>query len=197
MFGQRTNAPAAPAAPARSKYGGITCSDTRDPMLEEGTYRVRVTGAVEGYNPGKRRASYKVSLQVLEAADGSKTAKGSTVTMVCFETDAGLGDLKRFAVHAAGFGPALADREAGVDVRAKLIEGERAFDALDESFGRSGAILEATFGVASPAPSLVGRIVDVIVSLGKPVINPQTSQPTGDHYRVYSWGVVPEAEQHA
>ena len=58
-----------------------------------------------------------------------------------------------------------------------------------------GAILEASAGKPSNAPSLQGRLVDVIVTQGKPVINPQTSQPTGDFYRVYAWGVVPESEQ--
>jgi hypothetical protein len=35
----------------------------------------------------------------------------------------------------------------------------------------------------------------VIVSRGKDVPNPQTGAPTGDYFRVYTWGVVPEGEQ--
>ena len=199
MFGNRTaNAEnAAPNAPApmRSKYGGIQCADTRDPMLDVGAYRVRVVSCAEGYNPGKRRDSYKVTLFVVDAAEGSKTPKGTTATMIAFMSAAGLAELKRFAMHAAGFGATLEQRMNGADIKAILLDAERQYDALDESYGYQGAILEASAGKPSNAPSLQGRLVDVIVTQGKPVMNPQTSQPTGDFYRVYAWGVVPESEQ--
>lgn len=202
-FGNRTagttnNAtPATPAAPPRSRYGGISCGDSRDPMLGYGSYRVRVLGATEGHNPGKNRDTYKTALQVVEAHDGSETAVGTLATMVNFVTSAGMSELKRFAVHAAGFGPMFTDREpgAGVNIKEVLLEGERAFDELDESFGYQGAVLEATVGRVNGAPSLAGRLVDVVVGAGKPVMNPQTNAPTGDHYRTYTWGRVPEEEQ--
>ena len=183
------------AAPSRSKYSGISCADTRDPMLGLGEYRVRVTACAEGYNPGKRRDSYKTSLHVVSAEDGSETRAGSSCTVVSFLTPAGLSELKRFAMHAAGFGPTLAQRASGDNVRARLIAGEEQYDALDESCGHQGAILEASTGVANGAPSLVGRLVDVVVARGKPVVNPQTGAETGDYYRVYTWGVVPEDVQ--
>lgn len=190
-----TTAPNAPAAPARSKYGGIKAGDTRDPMLGLGTYRVKVVSCAEGYNPGKRRESYKATLLVVAAAPGSETPVGSTVTMVSFQTPAGLGELKRFAMHAAGFGPTLDQRAAGSDVKATLLAAEAAFDSLDEKFGYQGAVIEASAGKANGAPSLAGRLVDVIVSKGKDVPNPQTGASTGDYFRNYVWGIVPDAEQ--
>lgn len=202
-FGQHTNTntPGAPAAPPRSRYGGISCADSRDPMLGYGTYRVRVLGAVEGNNPARsNRETYKTSLQVVAVHDDkSDTPAGSLATMINFVTSAGMSELKRFAMHAAGFGPTFADREPGANVNIKqaLLDGEAAYDALDESCGYLGAILEATCGRANNAPSLAGRVVDVVVGAGKPVMNPQTNQPTGDHYRTYTWGRVPEEEQTA
>lgn len=195
-FGNRTTTPGA-APPPRSRYGGISCADTRDPMLGYGRYRVRVLSASRGFNPGKNRESYKTSLQVIEADDGADTPAGSIATMVNFMSSAGLSELKRFAVHAAGFGPTLAARDpgAGVNIKQALLDGEAAYDALEEKLGYLGIVLEATEGVANGAPSLVGRLVDVVVVPGKPVMNPQTNTPTGDNYRAYTWGAVPDAEQ--
>jgi len=167
-------------------------------MLGFGRYRVRVVGATHGVNPGRaNRETYKTTLQVVAAAEGSETPVGSLATMINFFTSAGLSELKRFAVHAAGFGPTLADREpsAAVNIKKALVAGEAAYDALEAQLGYSGIVLEATEGIANGAPSLAGRLVDVVVGAGKPVMNPQTNAPTGDHYRTYVWGAVPDAEQ--
>lgn len=200
-FGQRIGAPAqqrqAPApAPARARYAGIKGSQQRDPMLGVGTYRVQVVGMVEGFNPGKQQESIKLSLRVNTAAAGSETPTGTTVTIVCMKTIPGLRDLKRFAYHAAGFGPTLALRAAG-DCHQFDVEGEEGYNALDEKFGGEGSILAATAGTVldQPAPTLHGRVVDVIVSRGKDLINPQTQMPSGDYFRAYVWGSVPDAEQ--
>lgn len=199
-FGNR-NAPTTSAATARkpaSKYAGITGADTRDPMLGLGEYRVQVMGAVEGRNPKSGRESYKVTLSVIAAAEGSETPVGATCAALHFVNPAGLSELKRLAVSAAGFGPTLDERRTpGFDVRGASLEGEAQYDALDESCGASGAILEATAGHAVPAPTLVGRRVDVVVGRGKDVPNPQTGAPTGDYFRTYAWGSVPDSEQPA
>lgn len=185
--------PAAPSAPARSKYAGIQAGGSRDPMLDVGRYRVRITACTEGVNPGTRRESYKVQLQVLEAAEGSATSKGAVCTAVHLFTAPGLAELKRMAVSAAGYGPTIEEREADPGAaRTAAIEGERSYDALDESHGYQGAILEASAGHPSGAPSLVGQSVDVIVTKGKNVVNPQSGAPTGDFYRHYVWGAVRE-----
>lgn len=199
-FGNTTKTQtSAPVAPARSKYAGISSADTRDPMADIGTYRAKVASCTEGYNPGKRRESYKVTLQILEASPDARTLKGSTCTMVCMYTNAGLAELKRFAVHSAGFGPTLDERGAldSAALKKSLLDAEAQYNALDVSFGGEGLIIEASAGHANGAPSLVGRIVDVVVSRGKEVINAQTQQATGDFYRQYTWGVVPDAEQSA
>lgn len=209
-------------APNRSRYGGITCANTRDPMLGLGTYRVKIVAATEGRNPGKGRDSYKTTLFVERAEPGSDTEVGTTVTMVNLVNPAGLGELKRFAVAAAGFGPSLREIQSGIDLRAAVQEAESAYNGLDEqSGGFRGAILERTAGNAGTAPSLRGRFVDVIVRRGKDVVtpqtgagraktiapaghctgedvvSPQTGAATGDYYRIYVWGVVPEEEQKA
>jgi hypothetical protein len=166
-------------------------------MAEIGTYRMRVIACAEGHNPGKRRDSYKVTLHVEDAAEGSTTTVGTVCTMVSLHTNAGLSELKRFAFHAAGFGPTLDQRQSDPTAAKRLaVEGEAKYNELEEaSFGYQGAILEASAGHANGAPSIVGRLVDVSVSRGKDVVNQQTGQPTGDYYRSYVWGVVPEDEQ--
>jgi len=197
MFGQRTAAPQAPHAPApqRSRYS-VPSSDTRGPMLGIGTYRVRVLGCVEGNNPGKHRDSYKVALRVEVAADGSETSVGACVSTVSLITSPGLAEIKRFAISAAGFGPTLEQRAHAGDVKKLIVEGEEAYDALDEKLGgHQGAILESSAGKTSTAPQLQGRLVDVIVARGKDVPNPQTGAPTGDYFRLYTWGAVPDSEQ--
>ena len=197
-FGQRNATPAAPAAPARSKYGGITASDTRDPMLGLGSYRVVIAACAEGYNPGKRRETYKVTVVVRDASEGADTPIGTSCTVVHFMTPAGLGELKRLAMAAAGYGPTLADRALGkINLKEAMKDAEEKFDSVDESFGYQGAILEASAGKANGAPTLVGRVVDVTVTRGKDVPNPQTGAPTGDFFRLYVWGTVPDDEQDA
>lgn len=180
-----------------SKYGGIVGANTRDPMLELGTYRVRVIACEEGCNRGKNnRESYKVSLQVLKASPEAQTPAGAIVSMIALMTPAGMSELKRFAFHAAGFGPTLEQRSSP-DAKELTTQGEAKYDAIDEGYGYQGVILEASAGhtTPKPTPSLVGRVVDVIVQRGKDVPNPQTGAPTGDYFRNYVWGAVPDAEQ--
>jgi hypothetical protein len=166
-------------------------------MLGLGTYRTRVLSCVEGSNPGKgNRPSYKTTLYVEQAAEGSETAATTTVTVLALlHMPAGLGELKRMAMHAAGLGPTLDDRAQGKNIKQMLQDAEAEYNQLDESFGGEGSILESSAGHRSTAPSIVGRRVDVIVSRGKDVPNPQTGGTTGDYFRVYTWGVVPDAEQ--
>jgi hypothetical protein len=149
-------------------------------MLSLGSYRVRIVSGECGFNPGKRRETYKVSMQVIDVREGD-TPAGSVCTALFMDSVAGLSELKRMVMHAAGFGPTLAQRSAG-DVRDTLTAAESAYDALDAQ-RYSGSIVEASLGVSSGAPSVAGRLVDVIVSRGK-------EAAPGDYYRVYTWGVV-------
>jgi hypothetical protein len=193
MFGNRT-AGAAPAAPSRSRYAGVSCADTRDPMLSPGTYRVRIVGCETGYNRAKGTESYKIKVVVLQAAAGSQSTVGSSAVAVFTCTPAGIGETKRAIMHAAGFGLSLAGRELP-SAREALLAAEAEYDKLDEQCGGQGSIIEASAGVANGAPSVAGRLVDVVVSRGNPCVDKKTGQPTGDYYRCYAWGVVPDAEQ--
>lgn len=172
----------APTAPMRSKYGGVANIDTRDPMLGIGVYRVRVVKMTQGFNPGTRRETVKTTLEILAAADGAESPVGSTATMITFLTEPGLRDLTRFAAHAAGYGNTIDDRAK------PLQEAFAAFRAAEPYDGAT--IDQAVSGVSNGAPVVVGQMVDVIVAKGKPVMNPQTREPTGDYYREYVWGVA-------
>jgi hypothetical protein len=160
-------------------------------MIGEGTYRVRIVSASEGRNPGTGRESYKTTIQVVAAADGSATAEGETCTIVnLVDKPPSLAELKRMAMHAAGFGPSLEELHTDpAAAKRALLDGEAAYD---EAEPYPGAVLEATAGHANGAPSLAGRLVDVIVTRGKDVLDPKTKGPTGDWYRVYRWGRVDE-----
>lgn len=197
IFHRSNAAPAAPAAtpapgaPPRSRYAGITCADTRDPMIGCGIYRVKIVAATEGRNPGTGRESFKTTIQVVAAGDDAETAEGTACTMVSLiDKPPALAELKRMAMHAAGFGPSLEELHADpAAAKRALLEGEAAYDAAEPY---PGAVLEATAGHSNGAPSLVGRLVDVVVSRGKDVLDPKTKEPTGDYYRVYRWGRVDE-----
>jgi len=188
-FGVPASAPAtAPAAPPqRSRYGGIQCGEARDPMLDLGTYRVRIVSCTEGSNPKTGRASVKLGVCVVAASPDAGTPVDAVCTVVHLATPIGLGELKTMLVHAAGCGPTLAQRAAG-DIRAIAKEGEARYDAVDAST-YPGSIIEATAGTANGAPSMIGRLVDVVVTRGR------DTKSEGDWYRNFRWGAVPEAEQ--
>jgi hypothetical protein len=180
-------AASAPASPGRSKYAGIQCGDARDPMLECGTYRLRLISAAEGANPKTGRASYKITAKVESASEDAGTPAGSVCVIVHLSTPIGMSELKSTMVYAAGCGPTLAQR-ASSDVRALAQAGEAAYDQADADV-YPGSIIEATAGAANGAPSMIGRLVDVVVTRGK-----DTADGSG-WYRSYRWGVVPEDEQ--
>jgi hypothetical protein len=182
-------------APMRCLYSGIVCSETRDPMAGPGRYRVKIVSCSKGRNPGTGRESYKVSMRIETAAPGSETPAGTTVVNIHFINPAGMGELKRMFVHACGFGPTLADYQSDADAKTLFSQGEADFNAFEEQFGYTGSVGDAATGVANGAPNIAGRLIDAIVTKGKPVLDPQTGSPTGDFYRNYSWGRVPENEQ--
>jgi len=190
-FGKpNTTTPAAPpAASTRARYAGITCADTRDPLLAEGAYRCKVVQCVKGQNQGTMRESYKVTVQVLNALDGAQSREGGTyVCLFNLSANAGVKESKAFIVAAAGFAPTMEEIAADpVAAKNTRIAGEQAFDALDTSFdGNPAAILMASAGEAVPgAPSVVGRTVDVVVERGK-------ERDDGDYFRRFVWASVGE-----
>ena len=184
QFGNRTSAA---QAPTRSKYAGLACQGANDPMLPVGRYRVRVAAAREGKDyPGKKHGSVIVTLAVINS-DNAAVQPGVNYGMVHLDTPKGLSELFKFAVHAAGYGPTIAQLTAP-NANALLAAGETAYGDLEAQVGGSGAILDSTVGIANGAPSLIGRVVDVIVSRG-------SDREDGDYFRNYSWGSVPDTEQ--
>lgn len=146
-------------------------------MLPLGDFRVKITECTEG----TKRNAFIVKMQ---------TEDRNTFSAVFMMNPAGLSELKRFAISAAGFGPSMAERDADPALaRRKAAEGEAQYDALESSLGGSGILLDASLGDDPNAPSLVGRYVDVRVQHGKDVVD-ENSQPTGDFFRRYVWGAV-------
>jgi len=93
-------------------------------------------------------------------------------------------------MHAAGCGNTL-------DEDAPLTDAIEEFIAEEIRYGGRGAICAATMGEANSAPSVVGRLVDVIVTAGNPRLDKDTRQPTGEYFNRYRWGVVSEEDQAA
>lgn len=201
-FGNRTAAPTqAPTRALQSKYAGITgAANQREPMLSVGTYRCEIVKCVKGINPGTRKETMKIYLRVITAEGPDTTPPGTHIVFLAGYTAPGLADAKRFAMAATGFAPTIAQR---ADPRqAKIaVNYETAYDVFEASQdGGSGCVLAASFGeIAAPALDLGAYNpplqVDVVVSRGKDVPNPQTGQPTGDYFRQYVWSATPEGQQ--
>lgn len=184
---------AGPQRRVQSRFGGIKCQATRDPILEEGGYRVRILGATISQNPRKNhRETSKITLLVEDATAGSKTQVGAQVSMlfVLSSLGSGFSDLKSLHVAALGYGPSFAERATMTENLAVALDAaEAAYDAADQPY--SGATIDATHGIASGAPqSIIGRSVEILVTRGKDIESPQTGQPTGDYFRNYAFGPV-------
>jgi len=186
-FGNHTPAAAPATAPQRSRYGGIQCPQNRDDMISEGEYRARVVSMVPGKSPKTYKEYTKVTVHIESAAEGSATPADTDAIMLFFVTPAGLTELRKLAVHAAGYGPTLAQINAG-STGDLFAEGWQALEDLEaKRSGYSGAILDATEGQKNGSPSLVGRLVDIRVARGK-------STPSGDYFRNLTFGSVPDNE---
>ena len=160
---------------------------------------MRITSCVRGRNPMKQRTSRKTYVKVLAASDNALTAANSDAVVISFTTGPGLIELKKLVMHALGFGLTLEQySDDSLNHDALFAAAENAFDAYELSLsngtGYSGAILEHLFEeevhTLPDAPSIVGRLVNVIVARGKAIFNPQTGTPTKDYFRDYTWGVV-------
>jgi hypothetical protein len=162
------------AAPRQSRWAGVSSSEGQNPMLEVGTYRVRITSCEQGHNPGKGTDSVKVGLEVVSAADGSGSEEGHSFAYVELISgkgmQAGMSRTKAFIVAASGF------------------EDDASFDV----FCPTGGFIDACLGVANEwaAYTIVGRLVDVMVQRGQD--NPKKP---GDWFRIYHWAVVADEDQ--
>lgn len=178
--------PVKPADP----YRGINCVDTRDPLLESGVYRVRIVSGIDSTHPVTYKHTNKITLSVVAASAGAGSAVGTQAVALFQHSIPGFGELKNLVMHAAGFGPTLEQRQTP-QAREIAMAGMAAFDQACDA---QGSIVEASLGKANGAPNVLGRLVDVIVTRGKARLD-KTGADTGDFYRQYTWGIVPEAEQ--
>lgn len=156
-----------PAAKTRgNRFGGL--EDPRNPMLEEGDSRVRLMAIEEGFNPGTKRTSFKLTTNTL-AYEGSPHEAGFTATVVCLDTSPGTRDFKQAIAHFAGY------------------------DDKDEynAFDPDGDLFEAALGqvndYSSLAENLIGRVADVRVTN-------QGDDGKGGWYRGYMWSAVPDED---
>lgn len=149
-----------------SRFGGL--EDPRNPMLEEGDSRVRLMAIEEGFNPGTKRTSYKLTVETL-AFDGSPHEAGFTATIVALDTAPGTRDFKQAIAHFSGY------------------DSKEEYNAFDPD----GDLFEAALGQANDysghAENLIGRVADVRV-------NNQGDDGKGGWYRGYQWAVVPDSD---
>jgi hypothetical protein len=187
-FSNRTATPRASASQAI--FAGARLGDVRPEVIPAGEHVVEIVSCEET-NETHHHHAYLVTTKIIE----SDTAKAGdlyvVIHMLIPPWYTGLKELKALAVAAGGFGP-TAEQRAKLplaELREQISTGEAEFDALDASCG-AGSILAASAGAQiDGAPSIVGCKAHVRVSLGKPVLDRKTKEPTGDHYRVCVWSV--------
>lgn len=154
------------AKPRGSRFGGL--EDPRNPMLDEGDSRVRLMALEEGFNPGTKRTSYKLTIETL-VYEGSPHEAGFTATIVCLDTAPGTRDFKQAIAHFAGY------------------DSKEEYNAFDPE----GDFFEASLGqsndYSSLAENLIGRVADVRVTN-------QGDDGKGSWYRGYLWAVVPDED---
>jgi hypothetical protein len=127
------------------------------------------------------KSSVKADLEIVLTDGECANAIGDKVVTIEMMGNTGLPGERRtkaFILAAAGY------------------EGDADFDA----FNPDGEFIDAVLGEANdfsaafPA-TIVGRLVYVNVMRGNDVVDKTSKQPTGDFYREYEWGVVPEETQ--
>jgi len=175
--------PTAKPKPKPKKFGAATDAQPKDPMLDAGAFRVRHLGGEELVHPVKKSLSWRVQFMTV-----SEEGEAGPFIALFMNTTAGIAEYQRYCVATAGYDNATEFNEFAQAVMpdAELDEASDAF--FTSVIGDANAFSEAGL-------TLEGRLVDVEVWMGKPVIDRETQQPTGDHYRNYKWVPVPDEEQ--
>ena len=178
----------------KSRYAGLRGRTERDPAIGTGVYRVRVDGASRGNNPTRTNQAIILSLRIIEAAEGSTNEADTDAVVIFFDSTFGLEDIYDFARRAAGFGPTIEQRAAG-NVAEIDDEAKDMFLAFEESIDVEGCTIDKLLGDHDAGPDLTGRLVDVEVRSGKPRLDKETGEPTGEFWPVYVWSAVPDEDQ--
>lgn len=198
-YPQRAPAPAyaPPTGPPRIEWDKINAAHEKAAVINPGIYRLRVTSSSIGYNPGKRKQSFKTHFVVLESTgDGAQHPPGASVIVIGSFTNAGMAEVKSLVMHAAGYGVTLEDRFSGdPTVVPRMIAAQDAFhrDEVERGYA-PGAVMDASYppdlSQSDPGNTLgiVGKEVCVFVEKGKAILI--DGQPNGDHWRRYTWGVA-------
>lgn len=162
------------------RYNGVKAATNKYPMPHPGDYLLQV---IETYEKESEKSGmyFHADFEILESSQplnpaGSKcTALQGTNPGKQFKV--GGPKVKAFVMAAAGF------------------DDEGAYNEFDPE----GQFIDACNGVANrvytdgtPIVSnpLAGRLVRSSVSMGNPVLDKKTQQPTGDFYREHSWQPV-------
>jgi hypothetical protein len=156
----------------------VHVQDSRNEIIKPGIYRCLVIKTAPGKNPSK--PSFLVELQILDAMEGSEQRIGDRVSIVYSINTFSAPEIRALVMHALGFGPSLSQwQDDPIAARRIRTEAEEEVDLYQAKCGGNADI--------------TGRAVDVIVTAGKPRVD-QDGNPTGDFFRNFTWGSVPETE---
>lgn len=164
--------PAPVKKPKPKKFGTATDAVPKDPMLDPGEYRVRHIGAEELIHPVKKTLSWRVQFVCV-----SEEVESGPFIALFMNTTAGIAEYQRYCMAMAGYESA-----------AEYNEFDPEGDFFETVIGEANAFSEA-------GHTIERRLADVRVTHGKAVLDRDTGEPTGDHYRQYKWTVVPDDEQ--
>jgi hypothetical protein len=165
--------PAAAGAP-KSRWGAGRPKDAKNEMPFEGAYRFRVVSLEDRRHPKSGRESVITTLEImgLDERAALHHKQGDFVIMLNFKTSAGIDELKRFCIAAAGYDDP--------DAYGEGCDPEFEFALLDASLGLHTALPEGW--------TLVGRVVDALVERGK-------DTEDGGFFRRYTFAAVADEEQ--
>lgn len=167
-------APAYAPPPAGNRWAGVQMNNGRDGMPNVGDYILRLLSSLEVPSPKERGVSgAKVTVEVI-AAQGEGATPVSSHSFLYFRTAGegatqGMNRYKAMIAALCGF----------------------ASDAEYDAFDPHGQFLDATLGHQNArteeARTLIGAACYCRITLGNPIIDKKTQQPTGGHYNEMSW----------
>jgi hypothetical protein len=157
----------------------------REPMAPYGAHRVRLESASQHRHPDKKTLSNHYVYSVVETT-ADTTAVGEVFKVLTFDTSPGRRELGHMTMALLGYDP----------------DDAQANEAYNE-YNQDGRLYDASLGLYDSGrhwidanggnQPMIGRIVEVVVTRGNAVT--EKGEPTGDHYRNFSWTPIEESEQ--